>query len=87
MPIYPFSNTATELTEIDARKCQVVNDCKLVSTELALEAPSELSRATSFSQPLLSRNRWVRPDLARVMNTESEYAPYVTPRRQSPSAN
>lgn len=29
--------------------------------------------------PRLSRNRWARPDLARLMGTETDYAPYITP--------
>jgi hypothetical protein len=37
--------------------------------------------------PSLSRNRWSRPDLARVMNTEGDYAPYISPHQNTTGIN
>ncbi len=60
---------------------RIMKDCTHVNTTTGFEMTPEVNRPADRPDylPRLSRNSWDRPDLARLMGTETDYAPYITP--------
>jgi hypothetical protein len=85
MPFHPI-RPSSQLNHSQANETSfTVPPASAPVSDLPANDSPRATPACSNQIPHLSRNRWSRPDLARVMNAESDHAPYITPSKRFPA--
>lgn len=84
MPFRP-TRMSSQLDHIHANETSfAVPPAPVPSSHLPANDSPRPASSGNNQIPHLSRNRWSRPDLARVMNAESDHAPFITPAQRIP---